>query len=390
MNNYVQEINTFIESKREEIVSLWKEIVNLESYTWDKKSVNVVANRLKEELEKEGFEAELVSVGSNGDTLVATLGKDRKKSPVIFSGHMDTVFENGTFGENPFRIEDGKAFGPGVLDMKGGIIIAIYAVKALNAIGYNDRPIKFLISGDEECIHEGSTGANALMDHAKGGHCAFNMETGLVDNYLCIGRKGRLGCTVEVEGIETHAGNDFAGGRNAIEEMAHKIIDIQALTNLDEGITSTVSVIKGGRIPNAIPKDCKIEIDIRFEKVGDMDAVKQKLIDICNKTYVDGTSTKVEFVAEMMAFETNENVLKFHEFVNQVCEQNGIEKFGARKLGGSSDASYLTIAGVPTLCSFGVQGQWNHTDREYGIVDSMFERAKTISTIVYNLDKFEY
>lgn len=390
MNNYLKEIDEFIESKRDEILELWKEIVNLESFTGNKQSVNVVANRIQSEFVKEGFDVEQIDVGPNGNTLVATLGMNRGKEPVIFSGHMDTVFKNGTFGENPFRIEGNKAYGPGALDMKGGIIIALYTIKALNSIGYNERPIKVILSGDEESGHEGSSGEKALLDAANGGYCAFNMETALVDNSLCTGRKGRIGCIVEVEGVETHAGNDFAGGINAIEEMAHKILEIQKLTNLEEGITASVSVIKGGRIPNAIPKNCKIDIDIRFDRVEDMDRIKQSVNDICAKTYVDGTTTNVQYIAQLMAFETTDNVMKFYNFINNVCEENGFAKFGFKRLGGSSDASYLTIANVPTLCAFGVQGQWNHTEREYALVESMFERAKIISMIVLNLDKFKY
>lgn len=390
MNNHLKEINEYIDSKKDDILEFWKEIVNIESFTGDKQSVNVLANRLQSEFVKEGFDVEQIDVGPNGNSLVATTGMDRGTEPVIFSGHMDTVFKNGTFGDNPFRIEGDHARGPGSLDMKGGIVIAIYVAKALNAIGYNERPLKFIISGDEESGHEQSTGAQAILDAAKGGYCAFNMETGLVDNSLCIGRKGRIGAVIEVEGVETHAGNDFAGGRNAIEEMAHKIIEIQALTDLEAGVTASVSTIKGGRIPNAIPKDCKVDVDLRFEKVESMDDIKNKIQVICDKTYVEGTKTTVKYIAQLAAFETTDNVIKFHEFVNQVCEENGIEKFGSIVLGGSSDASYLTIANVPTLCSFGVRGQWNHTDREYAIVDSMFERAKTIAAIVLNLDKFKY
>lgn len=390
MNNYLKEIDEFIDSKRDEILELWKEIVNLESFTGNKQSVNVVANKIQSEFVKEGFDVEQIDVGPNGNTLVATLGMNRGKEPVIFSGHMDTVFKNGTFGENPFRIEGNKAYGPGALDMKGGIIIALYTIKALNSIGYNERPIKVILSGDEESGHEGSSGEKALLDAANGGYCAFNMETALVDNSLCTGRKGRIGCIVEVEGVETHAGNDFAGGINAIEEMAHKILEIQKLTNLEEGITASVSVIKGGRIPNAIPKNCKIDIDIRFDRVEDMDRIKQSVNDICAKTYVDGTTTNVQYIAQLMAFETTDNVMKFYNFINNVCEENGFAKFGFKRLGGSSDASYLTIANVPTLCAFGVQGQWNHTEREYALVESMFERAKIISMIVLNLDKFKY
>ncbi|MCC0660831.1 MULTISPECIES: M20 family metallopeptidase [unclassified Clostridioides] len=389
MSTYLNDISKFVDENREEIISLWKDIVNTESYTNCKESVNILAEKLKTEFEKEGLDCNLIDVGNNGNTLVGTLGSNRNGKPIIFSGHMDTVFEIGTFGENPFKIEDGKAYGPGVLDMKGGIVISLYVIKALNKIGYNERPIKIVFSGDEETGHRDSAGGEIMLKEGQGGLCAFNMETGLVDNSLCVGRKGRIGCNVHVKGVETHAGNDFEGGRNAIEEMANKILKIQRLTNLELGTTVTVSVIKGGRVPNSIPQDCNIEIDIRFEKVEEAENVKKRIEEICKETYIEGTSTEVKIVNEMMAFETTEDVMKFYEFVNTVSKENGFGEINAKKLGGSSDASYLTIGKVPTICSFGVKGEWNHTSREYALVDSMFERVKLISEVILNLDKFE-
>lgn len=389
MSTYLNEISKFVDENREEIISLWKEIVNIESYTNCKESVNKLAERLKGEFEKEGLDCDLIDIGNNGSTLVGTLGSNRNKKPIIFSGHMDTVFEIGTFGENPFKIMEGKAYGPGVLDMKGGIVISLYVIKALNKIGYKDRPIKIVFSGDEEIGHKDSNGGDIILKEAKGGLCAFNMETGLVDNSLCVGRKGRIGCNVHVKGVETHAGNDFEGGRNAIEEMANKILQIQKLTNLEVGTTASVSIIKGGRVSNSIPEDCSIEVDLRFEKVEEMENVKKRIQEICEDTYIEGTSTHVDFVSEMMPFETTEDVMKFHKFVNTVSKENGFGEINAKRLGGSSDASYLTIANVPTICSFGVKGEWNHTSREYALVDSMFERVKLISTIVLNLDKLD-
>ncbi|MGO0986087.1 M20 family metallopeptidase [Clostridioides difficile] len=389
MSTYLNEISKFVDENREEIISLWKEIVNIESYTNCKESVNRLAERLKCEFEKEGLDCDLIDVGNNGSTLVGTLGSNRNKKPIIFSGHMDTVFEIGTFGENPFKIMEGRAYGPGVLDMKGGIVISLYVIKALNKIGYKDRPIKIVFSGDEEIGHKDSNGGDLILKEAKGGLCAFNMETGLVDNSLCVGRKGRIGCNIHVKGVETHAGNDFEGGRNAIEEMANKILQIQKLTNLEVGTTASVSIIKGGRVSNSIPEDCSVEVDLRFEKVEEMENVKKRIQEICGDTYIEGTSTHVDFVSEMMPFETTEDVMKFHKFVNTVSKENGFGEINAKRLGGSSDASYLTIANVPTICSFGVKGEWNHTSREYALVDSMFERVKLISTIVLNLDKLD-
>ena len=159
------------------------------------------------------------------------------------------MFPAGSWGPAPFRIEDGKAYGPGALDMKGGVVIALYVAKALNHIGYRQTPIKVIFSGNEEKGHVGSTGDQVFLEEARGCQFAFNMETGLHTGELCVGRKGHLGCHVEVTGIESHAGNDFESGRSAIEEAAHKILAIQALTDLEEGTTVNVGVIQGAQCP---------------------------------------------------------------------------------------------------------------------------------------------
>lgn len=388
MENILKEISDFVDSKKEEMINLWQEIVNIESYTNDKESIYNVAHVLKSAFEEEGFQCELVPSEPNGCTLTGILGSDRKSKPVIFSGHMDTVFEIGTINKRPFTIKEGKAYGPGVLDMKGGIVIALYVVKALNQIGFNERPIKIIFSGDEEIGHYKSNGGNIIYNFAKDALCAFNMETGLIDNSLCIGRKGRIGCDIMVNGVESHAGNDFLSGKNAIEETCFKVIDIRKLTNLETGTTCSTTIIEGGRINNSIPKECKISLDIRFDKVSEMKKIKESLKEICDKSYIDGTTTDLIFTSEMMPFETTEDVLNLHSFVNDISLNNNFGEIGFKKLGGGSDASYLTIAKVPTLCSCGVKGQWNHTVDEYAIVDSMFERTKLLSTIILNLKKF--
>ena len=139
----------YIDEIRDETIALYKEFVNRESWSKTPDKVRIFSDFLKGEMEKAGFECRYVPVGVNADTLVGVLGKDRPGKPILFCGHMDTVFPTGMHPENPFKIVDGKAYGPGVLDMKGGILIALTTVKALNKIGYADRPIKFCFSGDE-------------------------------------------------------------------------------------------------------------------------------------------------------------------------------------------------------------------------------------------------
>lgn len=385
-----QAIAAFIEEKKEEMLALWKELVNLESYVGEADHVTAVLRRVQQELEAEGFDCRLVEVGGGwAGTLVGTLGADRPGKPILFSGHLDTVFPAGSWGPAPFRIEDGKAYGPGALDMKGGVVIALYVAKALNHIGYRQTPIKVIFSGNEEKGHVGSTGDQVFLEEARGCQFAFNMETGLHTGELCVGRKGHLGCHVEVTGIESHAGNDFESGRSAIEEAAHKILAIQALTDLEEGTTVNVGVIQGGTVPNAVPGSCRFEVDIRVAKEEGRSRIKRMLPPIVEHCTVPGTSATYAFDGDSPIYETTEKVEAFYDFCCQVAKDHGFPVPGRRVLGGFSDAAYVMLAGTPVICSFGVQGQWNHTKREYALVDTLFQRANYIAAIVLDHEKFQ-
>lgn len=390
MNEHVQKINDFIEGKRSEMVEILDEIVSLDSFKNNRAGCNAVAARFGELFTEEGFDCRTIDVGQpqNGNMLVGILGADRPGAPVIFGGHMDTVFETADF-ETPFYVADGKAFGPGVLDMKGGIVIALYTVKALHSIGWKERPIKIIFAGDEEKLHQGAPSAQYFQEECQGGFCMFNMETGMIDNALCIGRSGKTEVFVEIAGVEVHSGNDYANGRNAIWEMAHKILEFQKCTDLEKGITVNSGVVHGGTMSGAVPRHCEAYIDLRASRVSDMEGLKKKIEAICDQTFIEGTTTKMSYTMEMLPFETNDKVLGLFDFVKNVAADNGFGAMDCRKLGGASDASYATIAGVPTLCSCGARGQWNHTIREYIVVESLYERAKLWATVVCGLDKFK-
>lgn len=389
MDKLLEQIYSYIDSNKEEMINFWEKIVSMESHGEDIEKVNELGKFLKKEFENEGFDCKLVDVGRTGDMLVGTLGADRGDKPVIFSGHFDTVFPEGTFGDKLFEIVDGKAYGPGVLDMKGGIVITLYVIKALNHIGYKENPIKIIFAADEEIFRIGANTTDLMIEEAKGGLCAFNMETGRVDNNLCISRKGVMETKVVVEGVESHAGNDFTSGRNAIAEMAHKIIELQKLTDLEEGVSVSVGTIKGGTVSNAIPAHCEIIIDTRFTKVSQVEDMKKKIGEICERTYIEGTKTSYDFINLMAPYEATEDGLAFFDYIQGTAKEYGFGEIGSVSLGGSSDAAALTIAGTPTICAIGVIGEWNHTQREYAIVDTLFERAKLVSTVVMNLKNFK-
>jgi len=388
MDKMLEKAFEYVESHRDEAIAMYRDMINTKSYAREPEGVVKMAHLLKGMLVAEGFECKLIDVGTNGPTLVGVLGADRPGKPIIFSGHMDTVLSNDTYPDEPFRIEDGKAYGPGVLDMKGGLSIALNTVKALNYAGWAERPIKFLISGDEEINHTGSKGAKVFEEEARGGLCAFNLETSPVNNCLCVFRKGNTRFNITVEGREVHAGNDYEKGINAIDEMAFKIIDLRAMTNMEIGTTINCGVIKGGTVSNAVPKHCEMEVDMRFCSVEEMNKAKAKAEELAMRTHVVGTKTSFRYLNIMDVFEETSEGYRFYEFISKVSEEIGMGSIPAVRLGGGSDAAYTTMAGVPTVCSCGIRGEWNHTTREYAVVESLFERSKLYAAVVMRIGEF--
>ena len=278
----VTQVKAYVAAHHEEILQKYEEFINLKDFWRDADDVTVVGQWLKKEFDAEGFDCELIDVGPKaGKVVMGTLGADRPGKPILFSGHMDTALASDLYPEKPFRVEDGMAYGPGVLDMKGGILISLYVVKALNAVGYAGRPLKILFAPDEEGLHSYTDVASFIQEHSAGCLFALNMETGLMDNALAVGRKGRLGVDVFVKGKSAHAGAAFLDGISSIEEMAHKVLDFQALTDLEMETTVNTGVIKGGTIPNAVPAECMCSLDIRFKYMSELERVRKAISEIC-------------------------------------------------------------------------------------------------------------
>ena len=296
MSDKKQKAFQFVDAHRDEMVSLWEEVVSMESGPHEKQGINKVADRFKEILDKEGAASRLVEFEKAGSMLIAEIGERKAQPGVIFVGHMDTACPAGAIKERPFTIKDGIAYGPGVLDMKGGIVSAIYAIKALKAAGYDSRSLKVLLAGDEEVLHAHSNAPDIFIEEAKGYAAAFNVETGFVDNGIVVGRKGVARIMMEVKGVAAHAGNDPENGRSAILEMAHKIIAVQKLTDWDKGISFNVGVIQGGTTSTAVPDYAKIYIDVRYKNPDDLPDIIKQIEDVASKVYVEGTSATVTFM----------------------------------------------------------------------------------------------
>jgi glutamate carboxypeptidase len=376
----------YVDDHREEMLALWREVVMIESGPHEKPGIDAVGARFRQVLEETGAATRVVEFEQAGNMLIGEVGAGRPRPGIIFLGHMDTAIPKGTIGERPFAIKDGKAYGPGVLDMKGGIVAFLYAIKALGAAGYNARPIKVLLAGDEEVLHACSSAPDVFIAEAKGHAAAFNCETGFVDNGVVIGRKGVARILMEVKGVAAHAGNDPENGRSAILEIAHKVIAVQNLTDPDKGIYFNVGVIQGGTTSTAVPDHAKIFIDVRYKDPDDLPGIITQLEKVAAAVYVEGTATTVTFMDGIKPMKTTAEVKQLYALVEKVSEENGFGKTYAKYVGGGSDSAYTILAGVPTVCAMGVKGGRNHSPEEYAIVETLFERAKLLSACVLALD----
>ena len=336
-------------------------------------------------LEKLGFSIRRVPYEKCGDTIIGERG-DMTKPFTILMGHMDTVFFKGEPEKRPFTIKDGKAYGPGVLDMKGGVTILLSTLQALHEAGFEDFPCKVILDADEEPAHAFSNASEVIQKEAEGAKCAFNFETGFTDHSLVVQRKGCWRFFIETFGRGCHVGNDPENGRSAILEMAHKIIEIEKLTDYSKQYNVNVGTIEGGTVANAAPAYCKVECDFRYTHPEDLPILRKKVDEVCSRQYVPDTITKV---SDSVGFATMTRLpgnLELLKIAQEVAEESGFPKPEARLCGGGSDAAYTTAMGVPTLCAVGVEGARNHTVEEWADVDSLFRRAKQMAGILMKVN----
>jgi glutamate carboxypeptidase len=362
------------------MLDLLKRLVETESPSNDKAAVDRVGLIVAEECRKLGALVKILPNKNAGNHVVAKWGNGGAKSLLILC-HMDTVFPMGILSKMPYREKDGKIFGPGTLDMKGGIAIALGAVAAIcKSSKMPEKPIVALFTSDEEIGSQ--TSRELIEDLARQAEMVFVLESGLVDGSLKAWRKGVGDFKVKVKGRAAHAGGDHEQGRNAIEEMAHQVLAIQAMTDYERGTTLNVGVIQGGFAPNVVPDECEVEVDMRVlqpEEVERIQAAMQAL-----RPVLDGTSIEVSGSLNRPPLPFNEvNQAAFEKAAAIARDVLGLE-LRASGAGGSSDGNFVAPLGVPVLDGLGAVGEGYHSEREYIFKDSLLERARLLAAFLRN------
>ena len=370
-----------------EMLQFLEQLVNIDSGADALDGINQVADKIGAFLEQLGFDVQYLETTGAPVQLLARRARAGKKQ-VLFSGHMDTVFNKGTAAARPFKIEDGRAYGPGVLDMKGGLVMALQVIKAMVTNGWEETDMTVLLCGDEEMSHPLTDAVKQFKKAGAGKDAVFNLEFGRVDGSVVTGRKGTTRPTLVVEGIAAHAGNEPEKGASAILALAQKTVEIHALNNFELGTTYNVGIFNGGTMANIVADKAVGEVDVRFKTIAEAEKSIADVQRIVATNYVPHTKTTVTGnVIKFMPFETTPAVQKLYEHYSSQAAGLGLGKPGQEYVGGASDAAWPAMMGAPTLCGVGPCGAGAHSDSEYFEVATLTERALLLASCIMNLDR---
>ena len=376
-------------------MKLLREAVEMESPTYSRPDIDHVAHFFAREFRRQNGKVSLIENPKTGAALVAefwsgpraagsrqSAGRREKSSqqkPILLIGHHDTVWPKGTLARMPFRIQGGRAFGPGILDMKSGIVLVLAAVRALQALGAEPAsPVRLFLNPEEE------TGSAAFRHEierlAKGSRAVLVLEPAQ-DDALKTARKGVGEFRLTVQGRSAHAGVNPAAGINAISELARQILKIEKMAQPRRGLTLNVGVIEGGTRTNVVPELARATVDVRIPHAADQAMIEKKLFGL--KAVHPEARLKVEGGINRPPMERAMTTDLFGKAMT-LASQLGFEVKGAAS-GGGSDGNFSAALGIPTLDGLGGVGDGAHALHEHVIIRELPRRAALLAALLATL-----
>lgn len=369
-----EQLVTYFRERLAAMLDVTHLLVEQETPSADKSSLDMFAAMLAERLAGAGAEVALVPTSLRGNHLRVRL---QPADPANYTNqqalvlcHYDTVWPVGALTTHPFRIDDGKAYGPGIFDMQTSLVLVEFALRAVRDLGLLiPRPITILITSDEEV---GSGASRALIEEtAKQAAYVLVMESPLPGGVLKTARKGTGTFTIETIGKAAHAGVDPDKGINAIEEMAHHVLAAHRLADRANGTTVSVGTIKGGTATNVIPARCTAEVDVRAWTQAEADRIAQALCAL--QPVEPGAQVNISGGWNRPPLERSATGALF-ERVRTIGKSLALD-LQEGSTGGGSDGNFTGALGVPTLDGLGVPGDGAHADHEHILIDEIPTRA---------------
>ncbi len=364
------------------MIELLRELVSIDSGSHNKPGIDAVGAVLRRFLEGHGIAVETIPQKTYGDCLRALVpAPDPGRDPaggkigggkILLLGHSDTVYPDGEAARRPFMLSDGIATGPGVADMKAGLVMNAFLLAAFARNGGAPRPLIGLFTGDEEV---GSPEGRAVIEaEARGARAVFNAEPGRLSGNVVSRRKGGVFMAMHVIGRAAHSGSHFAEGVSAIEELARKIVAIHALTDLARGITLNVGLVSGGQSVNTVAPWAEGQIDFRYVVAEDRAEILAKLQTIAAQSFVPGTRATLEIRGEFLPLTQDDDAERLLALYAHSATASGFTPSGEFS-GGCADSGFTAAVGAPTLCAIGPVGGKAHSPEEFLLVETMIPRA---------------
>lgn len=355
-----------------------EKIVNMESESKDPEGVEKITDYFFDKYKKLGLNVEKISKYSEVGPCLKVTNTNEENYDVLLLGHQDTVFPKGTIKERPFKREGNKVFGPGVIDMKGPLLSLYYTVKELIE-SKTSKKICILLNSEEEI---GSEHYKDLIEEiAKKSNYTLVIEHARPNGDLVVERKGSGGYKVEFTGKASHAGSAHDKGRNAINEMAYWINELNKITNYEKGTTINCGVVKGGAAKNVVAEKAFLEFEFRVKKIEEAKEVIKK-VEIL-KEHAKEKEIKVVILGGLnrgpMIFDEKSKVL--FELIKSKGKELDIEIKGVSS-GGASDGNLTSSVGSPTIDGLGPVGGGQHSTSEYLDLDSVEERINLLVKVI--------
>jgi glutamate carboxypeptidase len=378
-----QQIHDYFQERQTQMLERVRDWVVMETPTSDKARLDAFANMLAERLLNLGGKVDIIPVRSRGNHVRARFdapGAAEDAKPALILCHYDTVWPVGSLETHPFRVEDGKAYGPGIFDMQTSLVLVEYALRALHDLDLRlPRPVTVFVNSDEEVGSQ--TSESLIKQEALRSAHVLVMEPPIPGGLLKTTRKGVGRFSLHVSGRPAHSGAEPEHGESAIEELAHQIIRLHSLNDYESGTTVNVGLISGGSAVNVVAAQASAYIDTRAWTQEEADRLETAIYGLSPVN--PETQLQVEGGWNRPPLERSATGAIF-ERAREIGMQIDME-LQEGGTGGGSDGNFTGALGVPTLDGLGMPGNGAHADHEHILVDQIPVRAALLTALLLEL-----
>lgn len=379
----MEKIRNYLHRKQDEMLDLLERLVNIDSGSYCKEGIDACGQIVTEELQALGFQVEIISEADWGNHVRAKR-PGRGKKRLFLSAHLDTVWPIGTVAKRPFRVDGDLAYGPGVGDMKGGIIQMIYALKALRYLGVETPPMSVFLTGDEEV---GSIrGRPYIEEEARRSTWVLVMESSPAPGIIVVKRWGVGAFNLTIYGKGAHVMDPNKAGVNACRELALKILTLESLSDPVEGVKVSVNLVQGGNARQVTAPEARANIDVRVRDGAQMDAVEARVREVAGIPFLHGIRIELDGKLTRPPMQPNPNTEAFLRLATEVGREIDLDVRPIEK-GGGSDGCFTAALAIATLDGMGpvCYGLCSETERIE--VSSLIPRTLLIAGIIQRLAK---